>query len=189
MSGRHLPGKDYLSAGELDQSPEYMQESKTKISGLIKENMSLTKKLNEAKKYKDTAGGLLENYKTALTKYRNQLKEMAVFNTNLAFANNLLVNEDLALTQADKVNIINEFKTADSIASSQSKYKKILTEMKSSKKAITESIEVKVSASILPSSKQKIDEVIEKTAYSNDEHIKKMIKNIKYAENRGKKII
>ena len=52
-----------------------------------------------------------------------------------------------------------------------------------------ESIEVKVSASILPSSKQKIDEVIEKTAYSNDEHIKKMIKNIKYAENRGKKII
>ena len=54
---------------------------------------------------------LVEQYKAAIEKYRDQLKEMATFNTNLAHVNNLLVNEGLALTQEDKIKIINEFKT------------------------------------------------------------------------------
>lgn len=185
-AGRHLPDEEHLSAGEKDQSP-YLAENKKKISGLIKENMGLTKKLNEAKKYKDTVGELLENYNIALGKYRTQLKEMAIFNTNLAHVNNLLVNEELALTQEDKVKIITEFKNIDNIAASQSKYKTFLTEIKESRKTITESIEDKVTTSIQPSSKQKLDEVVEKTAYSNDAHINKMKKLIQYVENRGKK--
>ena len=51
---------------------------------------------------------------------------MAIFNTNLAHVNNLLVNESLALTQDDKIKIINEFKKVDSIAESQKKYKTFL---------------------------------------------------------------
>jgi len=187
MSGRHLPGTDHLSSGELDQAPDYVKESKTKISGLIKENMSLTKKLNDAKVYKDTVGGLLESYKTALGKYRSQLKEMAVFNTNLAYVNNLLVNEELALTQDDKVKIINEFASINSITASQNSYKKFLTEMKESKKTITESIEGKTSVSVGTSSKQVLDEVVERTAYSSDNSIKKMISRIDYMEKRDRK--
>ncbi len=189
VAGKNLPGQEYLSAGEKDQSPAYMNENKnkTKISNLIKENASLTKKLNEAKKYKDTAGGLIESYNVALGKYRNQLKEMAVFNTNLAHVNNLLVNEDLALTQNDKVRLINEFKSINSISDSQSKYKTFLTEMKESRKTLTESIEDKVSTTIQPSSKQKLDEVVVKTGFQNDAHMNKMLKIIKTIENRGKK--
>jgi len=187
MAGKHLPGADYLSTGELDQAPQRMQENKAKISGLIKENASLTKKLNEAKKYKDTVSGLLENYKNAVGKYRTQLVEMSIFNTNLAYANNLLVNEELALTQDDKVKIISEFKNVNSIAASGVVYKKFLTEMKESKKTLDESIEEKASVSINQSSKQKLDEVVEKVAYSDNAHIEKMLKNIRYAENRGKK--
>jgi hypothetical protein len=86
-----------------------VDESK-KLGSLIKENKELTKRVNETKKYKQSVSTLLENYKTALEKYRNQLKEMAIFNTNLAHVNNLLVNESLALTQDDKIKIINEFK-------------------------------------------------------------------------------
>jgi len=165
-----------------------VDESK-KIGSLIEENKKLTKKLNETKKFKESVSTLVENYKSALEKYRNQLKEMAVFNTNLAHVNNLLVNESLALTQDDKIKIINEFKKVDSIAESQKRYKSFLTEMKGSKKTISESIETKVSASIQPSSKQKLDEVVEKTAYANDKHIQKMKNLIEYVENRGKKII
>jgi hypothetical protein len=99
---------------------------------------------------------------------------MATFNTNLAHVNNLLVNESLALTQEDKIKIINEFKKVNSIAESQNKYKAILSEMKDSRKTLTESIENKVSASIQPSSMQKLDEVVEKTAYENNEHINRM---------------
>jgi hypothetical protein len=161
-------------------------ESAKKLGGLIKENKILTKKLNETKEYKQSVTKLLENYKIALDKYRNQLKEMAVFNTNLAHVNNLLVNEELALTQDDKIKIINEFKKVDSIASSQKVYKNFLTEMKEGKKTLTESVEAKASVSIQPSSKQQLDEV---TAYKDDKHINKMKKLIEYVERRDKKII
>jgi len=184
-----LPGKEYQSDGNVQRMRYAMRETEKKIGSLIDENKKLTKKLNEAKNYKKSVSTLVEEYKGALEKYRNQLREMATFNTNLAHVNNLLVNESLALTHDDKIKIINEFKKVDSIAKSQEKYNEILNEMKSSRKTLTESIETKVSASIQPSSKQKLDEVVEKTAYENDEHINKMKKLIEYVENRGKKII
>jgi len=190
MPGRENPAPEYLSKGELDQSPEWVKESKAKISGLINENKSLTKKLNETKSYKKSVTTLVEQYKSALDKYRNQLKEMATFNTNLAHVNNLLVNESLALTQEDKIKIINEFKKVETITESQEKYKYFLTEMKESKKTLTESIENKVSASVAPSSSKQIDEAKEVTAYADDKHIQKMRSLIEYVEKtRGKKII
>jgi hypothetical protein len=186
MPGRALPGQEYLSQGEKDQSPEAIKESR-KLKGLIDENKKLTKKLNEINKFKKSATALIESYKSALEKYRTQLKEMAIFNTNLAHVNNLLVNEELALTQEDKIKIINEFKKVDSIAESQKKYKSILSEMKESKKTLTEALEEKASASIAPSSKQKLDEAKEVTAYENNEHINKMKRIIETIEKRGKK--
>ena len=156
---------------------------------MISENKGLTKKLNETKKYKQSVTTLVEQYKTALNKYRDQLKEMATFNTNLAHVNNLLVNESLALTQEDKIKIINEFKKVDTIAESQEKYKSFLSEMKEGKPTLSESIEDKVSASVAPSSKQSLDEAKEVTAYADDAHINKMKRLIEYAENRGSKKI
>lgn len=187
----HNPRPEYASSPAAVErrrpQTQGMYESK-KFESLIEENKKLTKKLNETKKLKDSATALVENYKTALEKYRNQLREMAVFNTNLAHVNNLLVNESLALTHDDKIKIINGFKKVDSITESQNVYKNFLTEMKeTNKKTISEGIEGKVSASIQPSSKQKLDEVVEKTAYSNNEHISHMKKLINYVENRGKK--
>lgn len=192
VAGDHLPAPDFAQGrhkryGSVNNPG--VNESTKKLNSLINENKQLTKKLNEVKKYKDSVGTLLENYKTALEKYRNQLKEMAIFNTNLAHVNNLLVNESLALTQDDKIKIINEFKKVDSIADSQKKYKTFLTEMKEGKKTLTESVEAKVTTSVAQSSKQKLDEVVEKTAYADDQHIQKMKKLIEYVEKRGKKII
>jgi ActR/RegA family two-component response regulator len=181
-----IPKPEYLSTGEASRR-RFNNESEVKMTSLIEENKKLTKKLNESKKYKQSVSTLVESYKNALEKYRNQLKEMAIFNTNLAHVNNLLVNESLALTQDDKIKIINGFKQVGSITESQEKYKTFLTEMKESKKTISENVETKVTASIQPSSKQKLDEVVEKTAYANDEHINKMKRLIEYVEGRGKK--
>ncbi|HUU88817.1 MAG TPA: hypothetical protein VMX17_13850 [Candidatus Glassbacteria bacterium] len=188
-AGTITPGKLGDNEGSRGRFRKGGVDESKKIGSLIEENKKLTKKLNETKKFKESVSTLVEQYKGALEKYRNQLKEMAVFNTNLAHVNNLLVNESLALTQDDKIKIINEFKKVESIAESQKRYKSFLTEMKESKKTLTESIEGKVSASIQPSSKQKLDEVVEKTAYANDKHIQKMRNLIEYVENRGKKII
>jgi hypothetical protein len=185
-----IPGVQYKSTGAVNKMRSGLQtETEKKISSLIEENKKLTKKLNEAKKDKETKTKLVESYQTVIGKYRSQLKEMAVFNTNLSHVNNLLVNEELALTQEDKVKIINEFKKVDSITSSVNVYKNLLTEMKVGKKTLTESFENKVSASIQPSSKQKLDEVKEKTAYSDDKHIQRMRTLIESMEKRGKKII
>jgi hypothetical protein len=191
-SGTITPGKlgDHQGThGRFRQ--QGVDESKKKIGGLIEENKKLTKKLNETKKYKTSVTTLFEGYKTALEKYRNQLKEMAIFNTNLAHVNNLLVNEELALTQDDKIKIINEFKKVDTIAESQKKYKTILSEMKEGKKTISQSVESKAATSIQPSSKQKLEEVIEKTAYADNKHLQRMKKVIETIErnDRGKKII
>jgi hypothetical protein len=183
----NLPRKEYQSPGNVQRMRYAMRETEKKIGSLIGENKKITKKLNEAKTYKQSVQTLVEQYKNALEKYRNQLKEMATFNTNLAHVNNLLVNESIALTQEDKIKIINEFKKVDSIAESQKKYNDILTEMQGSRKTLTESIETKVSASIQPSSKQKLDEVVEKTVYEDNQHINRMKRLIEYVENRGKK--
>jgi ActR/RegA family two-component response regulator len=176
-NGTVVTGKLGDHDGTHGRFRQQSQNESIKLGGLIEENKKLTKKLNETKKQKDTATTLVESYKNALEKYRNQLKEMAVFNTNLAHVNNLLVNESLALTQDDKIKIINGFKKVDTITESQNKYKSILSEMKVAKKTLTESIADKVTTSVQPSSKQKLDEVIEKTAYANDKHIQRM-KNI-----------
>ena len=187
----HAKRKNVTATLNPDHYPERRRyaynENEVKFNKLLEENKKLTKRINENKKYKQSVGTLVEQYKSALEKYRNQLKEMAIFNTNLAHVNNLLVNEELALTQEDKVTIINEFKKVNTITESQDRYKSILSEMKENKKTLSESIEDKVSVSIQPSSKQKLDEVVEKTAYENSTHINKMKKLIGYMDKRGKK--
>ena len=190
-NARQVGANDNTNYGKESRLRDAMKnEGKDpKISSLISENKGLTKKLNETKKYKQSVTTLVEQYKAAIEKYRDQLKEMATFNTNLAHVNNLLVNESLALTQEDKIKIINEFKKVDTIAESQEKYKSLLSEMKESKPTLTESIEGKVSASIAPSASKQIDEAKEVTAYADNEHVNKMKRLIEYAENRGSKKI
>ena len=187
-NARHTGAQNHTNYGKESRLRHAMREGDVKkVQSLINENKKLVKKLNETKKYRESVTTLVENYKNALEKYRNQLKEMAVFNTNLAHVNNLLVNEEFALTQEDKIKIINEFKTVNTITDSQNKYKSFLTEMKESKKTITEGIEKKVNTSIQPSSKQKLDEVVEKTAYENNEHLDRMKKIIETIERGDKK--
>jgi len=188
-NSRQVGAQNNTNYGKANRLRYAMKENKDFLKSLIGENKKLTKKLNENKKQKISINTLVENYKSALEKYRNQLKEMAVFNTNLAHVNNLLVNEGLALTQEDKIKIINEFKSINTISNSQEKYKSFLNEMKNSKKTISENIEDKVNNSIQPSSKQKLDEVVEKTAYENNKHIDRMKELIEYHDKKKKKKI
>ena len=81
---------------------QFQKETYVKrMKSLIDENKKLTKEVNEAKTGFDKAEKLVENYQQHLQKYRSQLRDMAVFNTNLANVNNLLVNEEIALTAND----------------------------------------------------------------------------------------
>jgi len=191
VAGDHLPGEDFATHRHKRygsyNNPKNESISK-RFKSLLEENKQLSKKINESKKYKETVNKLLENYKTALEKYRSQLKEMAVFNTNLSHVNNILVNESLALTQEDKIKVINNFKSINTIGESKKKYHEVLNEMKEEKKTISENVENKFNDSVGKSSKESLVE--EKTAYENDEHIGKMKNLIEQLEKRDtKKII
>lgn len=170
-----------------------MQEADRKVKNLIETNKKSTKSLNENKKKVKVLTELVEGYKNALEKYRDQLKSMSVFNTNLAHVNNILVNEELALTQDDKIRVINEFKELNSIAKSEKKYKEVLNEFKNvDKKKINENLSDKLnkSSSVQSSSKKALEEVIEKTAYENNEHINRIKKINEFLDKRtNKKII
>ena len=159
---------------------------KKRMEALIKENKKLTKENLVAKKSFAKAEKLVENYQTHLDKYRTQLREMAIFNTNLANVNNLFVNEEIALTGKDKISIVNKFKTINSIDESDKIYGTILTYLKEGKQTITEDVEKKivtgVAAEATSSTKKKIDEAIERTAYANDEHVNKIKKLMKYVD-------
>ncbi|MFW5847596.1 MAG: hypothetical protein ACOCVF_01575, partial [bacterium] len=154
-----------------------------KVNSLLNENKKLVKKIKESKDDKGELEGVLGKYQEKLEKYRTQLQEMAVFNTNLAHVNNILLNEEFALSSDDKRNIINKFKSVNSITESEKIYKSILTEMVSGKKTINDDIEDKVNDSIDSSSAKRMERIVESTVYRND-HVDKIKKLMNYTSKK-----
>lgn len=167
------------------------EATQKKMSGILKENLNLTKQLNKTKgelsesKTKvaniEAIKKLNENYKLALDKYRVQLKEMAVLNTNISYVNNLLVNEGLALSMKDKEEIIEKFKKVGNILESETTYKKLLNDFSASKKSIKESIEEKVNSTIVENSSAN---KLEESVGSGNEHIDKILRYSGVTEKR-----
>ena len=161
-----------------------LQNEAKKLTGVLKENLSLTKQLNKTKtaltesqgkvKDVDAIKKLNGDYKNALDKYRVQLKEMAVLNTNISYVNNLLINEGLALSVKDKEEIIEKFKKVGNIHESEETYKKLLKDLSESKKSTKESLEEKVSSVIVEnSSANKLEESVGSV---ENEHINKILR-------------
>jgi hypothetical protein len=162
-----------------------LQNEAKKLTGVLKENLSLTKQLNKTKtvlaesqgkvKDVDAIKKLNVDYKNALDKYRIQLKEMAVLNTNISYVNNLLINEGLALSVKDKEEIIEKFKKVGNIHESEETYKKLLKDLSESKKSTKESLEEKVISSTIVenSSANKLEESV---GSETNEHINKILR-------------
>jgi hypothetical protein len=158
-----------------------VQESK-KLTSLLEENKKLTKKLNENKAKANQLNDVVNQYRTALEKYRKQLTEMAVFNNNLAHVNSILLSEEFTLTSGEKKNIIDQFKKVSTLEESEKKYKEVISEI-SKKKTVNESIEDKLTDSIQPSSANVLGNVVENTAYVN-EHVNKIKKLMDYGRKK-----
>lgn len=180
----HSRNRPQWSNESVEKFMTQKENMEKRMTSLINEQKTLTKKLNEAeakaKKFEKVSEEQVK-LQEAMVKYRKQLSEMAVFNTNLASVNNILVNEELALTVEDKKNLIARFKDVKTIQESEDTYKAVLSEMTSEKKNIVESVEEKVSDSVGESSSSKVNE---KTAYVN-EHVEKIKGLMKYVDNHG----
>ena len=82
-----------------------------------------------------------EEYRKALNLFRDKLNEVAIFNSNLAYATRLFTEH--STSKQEKINILRRFDSAETLKESKALYKTIKDELSSTTTAspITESIE------------------------------------------------
>ena len=83
-----------------------------------------------------------EEYKKALDFFRTKLNEVAVFNSNLAYATRLFTEH--TTTKQEKINILRRFDNVESIKESKGLYKTIKEELDGTTNVVTESVASKV---------------------------------------------
>ena len=113
-----------------------------------------------------------EEYKNALDVFRNKLTEVAVFNSNLAYATRLFTEH--STTKQEKINILRRFDNVETIKESKTLYKQIKEELGTS--VVNEStnlnesvVERKVSNTINTGSSSNL---IESTTYENPQFMR-----------------
>jgi hypothetical protein len=82
-----------------------------------------------------------EEYRKALNMFRDKLNEVAIFNSNLAYATRLFTEH--STSKQEKINILRRFDSAESLKESKALYKNIKDELNidNNKKFVNESIE------------------------------------------------
>lgn len=83
-----------------------------------------------------------EEYKKALDLFRTKLNEVAIFNSNLAYATRLFTEH--STTKKEKINILKRFDNVETLKESKNLYKSIKNELVGSETVVTESVANKV---------------------------------------------
>ncbi len=112
-----------------------------------------------------------EEYKKALDVFRTKLNEVAVFNSNLAYATRLFTEH--STTKQEKINILRRFDDVESLKESKNLYRSIKNELStgssSSEQKINESIERTVNRSVETGSAVNL---IESKTYENPQFLR-----------------
>ena len=110
-----------------------------------------------------------EEYRKALNIFKEKLNEVAVFNSNLAYATRLFTEH--STTKQEKINILRRFDSADTIKESKGLYKivKENLESKENSSVMTESVSAKVQKS---PSKGSATNLIESKTYENPQFMR-----------------
>jgi hypothetical protein len=109
-----------------------------------------------------------EEYRKALNIFREKLNEVAVFNSNLAYATRLFTEH--STTKKEKINILRRFDDVESLKESKSLYRSIKEELsKSESKTINESVEKKINNVVSSGSAPSL---IESKTYENPQFLR-----------------
>jgi hypothetical protein len=110
-----------------------------------------------------------EEYRNALNVFRDKLNEVAVFNSNLAYATRLFTEH--TTTKQEKINILKRFDSVETIKESKNLYQSIKQELNkdNSSKPINESIERTIDNS--PSTGSAVN-LIESKTYENPQFLR-----------------
>jgi hypothetical protein len=113
-----------------------------------------------------------EEYKKALDVFRTKLNEVAVFNSNLAYATRLFTEH--STTKQEKISILKRFDNVESLKESKNLYRTIKDELSSStgsngEQKLTESIERTVNKTVSTGSSANL---IESKTYENPQFLR-----------------
>jgi hypothetical protein len=109
-----------------------------------------------------------EEYRKALNVFRTKLNEVAIFNSNLAYATRLFTEQ--STSKQEKINILQRFDGVETLKESKNLYKAIKEELSSTKNSqINESIERKLEKT--PSTGSAIN-LIESKTYENPQFLR-----------------
>jgi hypothetical protein len=109
-----------------------------------------------------------EEYRQALNVFRNKLTEVAVFNSNLAYATRLFTEH--TTTKTEKINILKRFDTVETIKESKNLYQVIKDELSNTKtQPMNESIERTLNK--VPSTGSAVN-LIESKTYENPQFLR-----------------
>lgn len=127
------------------------------------------KPLGESKSLKEEVKTLKaknEEYKKALDVFRTKLNEVAVFNSNLAYATRLFTEH--STTKKEKVNILKRFDNVETLKESKVLYKTIKDELNTSQSMVNESVAQKVQKTPQKGSTN----LIESKTYENEQFLR-----------------
>ena len=108
-----------------------------------------------------------EEYRKALNIFREKLNEVAVFNSNLAYATRLFTEH--STTKQEKINILRRFDSVETLKESKTLYKTLKEEYDGKNSVVTESVQSKVQKS---PSKGSATNLIESKTYENPQFLR-----------------
>ena len=109
-----------------------------------------------------------EEYRKALNTFREKLNEVAIFNSNLAYATRLFTEH--STTKKEKINILRRFDGVETLKESKNLYKSIKDELgKVESKPMNESVETKLNKNVSTGSSSML---IESKTYENPQFLR-----------------
>ena len=127
----------------------------------VRENKKLKNELTQLREKN-------EEYRKALNVFKEKLNEVAIFNSNLAYATRLFTEH--STTKQEKINILRRFDSVETLKESKSLYKTIKEDLGGKEQnVVTESVQSKVSK--IPT-KGSANNLIESKTYENPQFLR-----------------
>ena len=155
----HSELRKYPNAKNVSQTTR--DNAKSRFRPSVKENKELKNELQQLREKN-------EEYRKALNIFKEKLNEVAVFNSNLAYATRLFTEH--STTKQEKINILRRFDGVETIKESKTLYKTIKEDLGGKEQnVVTESVQSKVQKS---PSKGSASNLIESKTYENPQFLR-----------------
>jgi hypothetical protein len=164
--------KDYMNDAETSEAARTLgngTRNYPKRKGLPKMKVEPNKSVNESELKAEVTSLRAKNeeYRKALNIFREKLNEVAVFNSNLAYATRLFTEH--STTKQEKINILRRFDSVETLKESKTLYKNLKEEFDGKENVVKESVESKVQKS---PSKGSATNLIESKTYENPQFLR-----------------